>query len=186
MKKNKMDVRQMSFIAVMAALVFVTTKFLSIPIPVGAGKTQIHFGNVMCILAGLLFGAVPGGLAAGIGSMIVDLMDPMWAPEFWVTFIMKFVMGFVAGLVAHAGGKPTNTKITIAAVLGAVSYVICYLSKNYIQEAILMKQPLETVYALLVTKGITSLTNALIAMVVSVLLYNMVMPAFRRANLIKD
>ncbi len=184
--KKKLDTRQFAFIGVMAALVFVTTKFMSIPIPVGAGKTSIHLGNVMCILSGLLFGPVSGGLAAGIGSMIVDLTDPMWAPEFWVTFIMKFVMGFVAGFVAHTGGKPTKVKISIAAVLGAVSYVICYLSKNYIQEYILMKQPLETVMALLVTKGITSMTNALIAMIVSVILYNMLMPALKRANLIRD
>ncbi len=185
MKKTKYDARQFAFIGVMAALVFVTTKFLSIPIPVGAGKTSIHFGNVMCILSGLLFGPVSGGLAAGIGSMLVDLTDPLWAPEFWITFIMKFVMGFVAGLISHIGA-PTKIKTTVAAVCGAVSYVFCYLSKNYIQEAILMKQPLETVYALLVTKGVTSLTNALIAMVVSVILYNMLKPALKRANILKD
>ncbi|MBQ3588471.1 MAG: ECF transporter S component [Oscillospiraceae bacterium] len=183
MKNNK--TRNFAFIGVMAALVFVTTKFMSIPIPVGAGKTSLHLGNVMCILSGLLFGPVNGGLAAGIGSMIVDLTDPLWAPEFWVTFIMKFVMGFVAGLVSHLG-KQTKFKTTAAAVLGAVSYVFCYLSKNYIQEAILMKQPWETVSALLVTKGITSLTNALIAMVVSVLLFNMLQPALKRANILKE
>ena len=183
MKNNK--TRNFAFIGVMAALVFVTTKFMSIPIPVGAGKTSLHLGNVMCILSGLLFGPVNGGLAAGIGSMIVDLTDPLWAPEFWITFIMKFVMGFVAGLISHIG-KPTKAKVTVAAVLGAVSYVFCYLSKNYIQEAILMKQPWETVSALLITKGITSLTNALIAMVVSVLLYNMLKPALKRANILKE
>ena len=101
MKKNK--VRQFAFIGVMAALVFVTTNFLSIKIPVGAGQTQIHMGNVMCILSGLLFGPVSGGLASGIGSMLVDLMNPAWAPEFWITFINKFVMGFVAGLISHMG-----------------------------------------------------------------------------------
>ena len=101
MKKNK--VREFAFIGVMAALVFVTTNFLSIKIPVGAGQTQIHMGNVMCILSGLLFGPVAGGLASGIGSMFVDLLNPAWAPEFWITFIMKFVMGFVAGLISHLG-----------------------------------------------------------------------------------
>ena len=169
MKKNK--VRELAFIGVMAALVFVTTSFLSIKIPVGAGQTQIHMGNVMCILSGLLFGPVAGGLASGIGSMFVDLMNPAWAPEFWVTFIMKLL---------------TKTKNIIAAVVGAVSYVACYLTKNYIQEAILMKQPMETVYAILLTKAGASLTNALIAMVVSVILYNLLQPALKRARLLQD
>ena len=183
MKKNK--VRQMAFIGVMAALVFVTTNFLSIKIPIGGGQTQIHMGNVMCILSGLLFGPVAGGLASGIGSMFVDLLNPAWAPEFWVTFIMKFVMGFVAGLISHLG-KQTQTKNIVAAVCGAVSYVACYLTKNYIQEAIIMKQPIETVKAILLTKGATSLTNALIAMTVSVILFNMLQPALKRARLLQD
>ena len=183
MKRNK--VREFAFIGVMAALVFVTTNFLSIKIPVGAGQTQIHMGNVMCILSGLLFGPVAGGLASGIGSMLVDLMNPAWAPEFWVTFIMKFVMGFMAGFISHMG-KQTKVKNIVAAVVGAVSYVACYLTKNYIQEAILMKQPWETVSAILITKGAASLTNALIAMTVSVILYNMLQPALKRARLLQD
>lgn len=183
MKKNK--VREFAFIGVMAALVFVTTNFLSIKIPVGAGQTQIHMGNVMCILSGLLFGPVAGGLASGIGSMLVDLMNPAWAPEFWITFIMKFVMGFMAGLISHLG-KRSKVKNIVAAVVGAVSYVACYLTKNYIQEAIIMKQPMETVTAILLTKAGASLTNALIAMTVSVILYNLLQPALKRAHLLQD
>ncbi|MBQ8604276.1 MAG: ECF transporter S component [Oscillospiraceae bacterium] len=183
MKKNKS--RELAYIGLMAALVFVTTNFISIKIPVGAGQTQIHVGNAMCILSGLLFGPVAGGLASGIGSMFVDLLNPAWAPEFWITFIMKFVMGFMAGLVSHLG-KQTKTKNIVAAVIGAVSYVACYLTKNYIQEAILMQQPWETVSAILITKGMASFTNAMIAMVVSVLLYNILYPALKRANILKD
>jgi len=185
MKKSKYTARDFAFIGVMAALVFVTTSTLSIKIPVGAGQTQIHMGNVMCILSGLLFGPVAGGLASGIGSMFVDLMNPAWAPEFWVTFIMKFVMGFMAGLISHMG-KPSKGKNIAAAIIGAVSYVACYLTKNYIQEAILMQQPWETVSAILITKGLASFTNAMIAMTVSVILYNILKPALKRANIIKD
>lgn len=77
MKKSKFSVETLAAIGVMAALVFITTKFFAIPIPVGVGgKTQIHLGNSMCVLAGLLFGGVPGGLAAGIGTAIVDLLIP--------------------------------------------------------------------------------------------------------------
>ncbi|MEG1782136.1 MAG: ECF transporter S component, partial [Oscillospiraceae bacterium] len=100
MKKTKFDTKTLAAIGVMSALVFVATKFFSIPIPIGGGKTALQLGNVMCVLSGLLFGGLPGGLAAGIGSMIVDLTDPIWAPEFWITFIMKFAMGFAAGAIS--------------------------------------------------------------------------------------
>ena len=183
MKKNKS--RELAYIGLMAALVFVTTNFISIKIPVGGGQTQIHVGNAMCILSGLLFGPVAGGLASGIGSMFVDLLNPAWAPEFWITLIMKFAMGFMAGLISHMG-KQSNVKNIVAAIIGAVSYVICYLTKNYIQEAILMQQPWETVSAILITKGLASFTNAMIAMTVSVILYNILKPALKRANILKD
>jgi uncharacterized membrane protein len=94
-------------------------------------------------------------------------------------------MGCVAGLISHMG-KQTKVKNIVAAVCGAVSYVICYLTKNYIQEAILMKQPMETVKAILLTKAATSFTNAVIAMVVSVILFNLLQPALKRAHLLQD
>ena len=94
--KKSMDVRTIVAIGLMAALVFIFSKF-RIDIPSPLGKTGIHFGNIMCLLGGLLFGAVPGGLAAGIGSALLDLTDPVYAPEFWITFLTKFAMGFVAG-----------------------------------------------------------------------------------------
>ena len=132
MKKTKFDTKTLAAIGVMAALVFVTTKFFSIPIPIGGGKTALQLGNVMCVLSGLLFGGLPGGLAAGIGSMIVDLTDPVWAPEFWITFITKFCMGFAAGAIAHSG-KPSMARNIVAAVSGALLYVALYLSKTYRQ-----------------------------------------------------
>ncbi len=176
--------KQIVTIALMAALVFTTTKFFSIPIPVGAGKTALHLGNVLCILSGLLFGPITGGLAAGIGSMIVDLTDPLWAPEFWVTFIMKFAMGFVAGYIMKLG-KETKLKTSIAGVAGALTYFILYMGKTYITQHFILATPMETTIAVLITKGSTSLTNALIAMVASVILYYVMSPALKRANLLK-
>ncbi len=183
MKKNKMSVQMLAAIGVMSALVFITTKFLRIPIPVGVGgKTQVHLGNSMCILAGLLFGGIPGGLAAGIGTAIVDLMDPLWAPEFWISFINKFIMGFLAGSIANLGKDRTLGKNITAAIVGALSYVVLYLGKSYLQQVALGSAP-EAIKAVLLTKGITSCINAVIAVVVSVLLYHMIAPALKRRNL---
>ena len=185
MKQKKMTTEIMVGIGIMAALVFVTTKFFRIPIPVGVGgKTQVHLGNSMCILAGLLFGGLPGGLAAGVGTALVDLMDPLWAPEFWISFINKFVMGFVAGVIANMGKTRTTGKDIVAAILGALSYMALYLFKSYVQSAAL-GNPTATIITQLTTKAITSSINAVIAVIVSVTLYKLIAPALKKANLFK-
>ena len=185
MNKKKFTVRDMAMIGVMAAIVFVGNNIQLPKIPTPLGPTRIHIGNVMCILAGLLFGAVPGGLAAGIGGAIYDLMDPFYAKEFWITFILKFVMGWVAGFIANSGLK-TKVKVIMAAVIGSISYVAVYLGKTFIVEYLSMGNPWQTVAGVLITKGTASLINALLAMVISVILYYMIEPSLYRAGLIKN
>ena len=101
MKNKTFSVHDVVLTGVLAACVFVLTKFISIPIPSPLGKTALSVGNAMCILSALLFGPLTGGLAAGIGNALVDLSDPAWAPEFWITFINNFLMAFVAGIIMH-------------------------------------------------------------------------------------
>lgn len=184
MKKKKFTVKDLAMVGVMAAIVFVGNKLQLPKIPTPLGPTRIHLGNVMCILGGLLFGAVPGGLAAGIGGAIYDLTDPFFAKEFWITFILKFGMAFVAGLVAS--GKKTKLKVVIAAVIGSLSYVVLYLGKTFIVEYLVMGNPWQTVVGVLITKGTTSLINALLAMVVSVILYYMIEPALKSAGVLES
>ena len=183
MNKKKFTVRDMAMIGVMAAIVFVGNQIQLPKIPTPLGPTRIHIGNVMCILAGLLFGAVPGGLAAGIGGAIYDLMDPFYAKEFWITFILKFVMGWVAGFLANKGVK-TKARVIAAAVIGSISYVIVYLAKTFIAQYLIMGNPWQTVAGVLITKGTASLINAILAMVVSVILYYMMEPALKRTGIL--
>ena len=183
--KKKFTVRDLAMIGVMAAIVFIGNQIQLPKIPTPLGPTRIHIGNVMCILAGLLFGAVPGGLASGIGGALYDLMDPFYAKEFWITFILKFIMGWIAGFIANKGVK-TKAKVIVAAVVGAVGYVIAYLGKTVIVEYFLFGNPWQTVAGVLITKGTASLINALLAMVISVVLYYMIEPSLRRAGLVKN
>lgn len=182
--KKKFTVRDLAMIGVMAAIVFIGNQIQLPKIPTPLGPTRIHIGNVMCILAGLLFGAVPGGLASGIGGALYDLMDPFYAKEFWITFILKFIMGWIAGFIANKGTK-TKVKVIIAAVIGALGYVVAYLGKTVIVEYLVMGNPWQTVVGVLITKGTASLINALLAMVISVVLYYMIEPSLRRAGLVK-
>ena len=175
---------RLAVIGLMAAMVFVATYFLHIDIPTPLGKTMLHFGNVMCVLSGLLFGGLTGGLAAGIGSAIYDLMDPAFAPEFWITFILKFAMAFIAGTLAGRGGarhaKPP--RLIAAAIVGAVNYTALYIGKTIIVEYFVMRAEWATVWTVVVTKGSVSLFNAALAAAVSAVLAIALRPALERAG----
>lgn len=183
-KKKQIDVRQLALIGVMAALVFIFSKF-RIDIPSPLGKTGIHFGNIMCLLGGLLFGGMPGGLAAGIGSALLDVMDPVYAPEFWITFINKFVMGALAGWLgrrALAQGK--KLRVWLAAAAGSLGYVVLYIAKNILMGHYVkgFAWPVAAGEALAVKLPV-SLANGVIAVVCAVLLAQALAPALRRARL---
>ena len=184
MKTKKFTVKDLALIGVMTAIIFIGNQIQLPKIPTPLGPTRIHIGNAMCILGGLLFGAVPGGLAAGLGGAIFDLMDPFYAKEFWITFILKFALGFMAGLLSK--GDKTKVKVIFAAVVAAISYVILYLGKTFIFQYIIMSNPWQTVAGVLITKGTASLINALLAMVISVILYYMIEPSLRKAGLFND
>lgn len=183
-EKSKFSIYKLSVIGLMSAMVFVATNF-RIEIPTPLGKTMLHLGNVMCLLSGLLFGGAIGGLAAGFGSAIFDLFDPAFAPEFWITFIMKFAMGFIAGYISHMfkyNGE--NKKINIiAAICGATIYVILYISKTIILQYVILESNWEAVIAVASTKFIVSASNAIIAVVASIILTLSIRPALKSVGI---
>lgn len=184
MNNNKFSVQKLAIVGLMAAMVYVATNF-RIDIPTPLGKTMIHFGNVMCILAGLLFGGPIGGLAAGIGSAFFDLLDPAFAPEFMITFINKAALGFTAGYLAHRNGaKGSNQKQNlVAAISGAVVYVILYTAKTFISNYFIIGEKLQAVLSVVAVKSSVSLINGLIAVVVSMILATAIMPSLKAAGI---
>lgn len=182
--RKRFSTLKLAIIGLMAAMVFVATNF-RIDIPTPLGKTMLHFGNVMCILSGLLFGPLTGGLAAGFGSAMFDLFDPTFAPEAWITFIMKFAMGYIAGYIAYSNGRNGENKTfnTIAAVLGAISYVILYICKTFIMNYFIIGDKLEAVIAVTITKATVSSVNAIIAVIASLALALAIRPALKAAGI---
>lgn len=183
-KKTSFSTRQIVMIGLMAALVFIFSKF-RIDIPSPLGKTGIHFGNIMCLLAGMLFGALPGGLAAGIGSALLDLSDPAYAPEFWITFLTKFAMGYMAGFLGfHACQQGKRAQVWLASVVGSMTYVVFYGLKNIIMGHFVKGFPWEAAIAETLSLKIpVSLANGLVAVVCAAILVQLVAPALRRARL---
>lgn len=183
---KKFDVRGIALTGVLAAAVFVLTKFISIPIPSPLGKTALSVGNAMCILSALLFGPLTGGLAAGVGNALVDLSDPAWAPEFWITFINKFLMAFVAGLILHKvrlGSE--NVRAWFAGLFGALTYCLLYVTKNILSGVFVKGFTWEVAVAeTLAVKLPVTLANAMIAMVCAGLLYIVLKQPLRKAHVL--
>jgi len=171
--------RRLAVTGLLSALVFI---FSWIQIPIGQ-VARIHLGNVFCALSGLLFGPLTGGLASGFGSVLFASPTPAYIAESWITFITKFFIGFLAGAIAHRGETRTTAKDLLGAAVGSVAYIILYLTKSFIFMTI-EGQAQGAIVTQLWTKGAASLTNAVLAVVASVLLAKALRPSLRRAGLI--
>lgn len=176
--KSKISLYDIIVTALMAAIVFVVTSFLSIKIPTPAGQTMIKLANAFMLLAGMLFGGWRGGLAAGLGSMFYDFTDPNYVAEAWLTFLRFFLMGAICGGIAWAGGaqgrKPARN--LVAGVIASVFSTVFYIVKGIV---VLLLGGSAFLPALIAqsTKIVSSSINIVIAVVVSMALA----PTLRRA-----
>ncbi len=181
---KKLSIKQIAFVGIMAALVYVTSAYLQISIPTAIGSTRLHIGNVMCLLSGLLLGAVPGGLAAGIGSMFFDLTNPVYIASAPFTFVFKFLMAWVCGMIAGRSNTPKTWRCIVGAVVGALCYVVLYLGKSFIEDHFVLGLPLDAVVLTVTQKGLVSTVNGIIAAAVSVPLFLTLRPLLKRAKLL--
>lgn len=159
-----------AFMGLMTALCFVSN-YLQIQIPaIGSLKTRIHFGNVFCLLSGLLLGGLNGGLAAGLGAFLFDLLDPQFISGAPITFVFKFAMAAVCAAVAYHGGRKgkNNRWNLIGAVCGSLTYSVLYLAKNFITDLWIQRLEMNVVMINLWTKMGTTLVNGLLAVVIAV------------------
>ena len=179
---NKPSVRMIADVSILAAMVYVTSAFLQIPIPTPIGSTRLHLGNVMCLLSGMLLGPWYGGLAAGFGSMLFDLLNPAYIASAPFTFVFKFAMAAVCSLVIGARSDKKRWCL-LGSFTGAITYVILYLGKSFAESYLVLGVPFETVWLTLVQKGTVSTINGIIAATVSVPLFFALRSALRKAEL---
>lgn len=197
MKNDK--IKRLVIIALMAALVLV---FSLIQIQVAEGA-RVHLGNGMCLLAGLMFSPIASGLAAGIGSLFFDLLFyPTSIPfEFLITFTTKFIMAFICSFtfrtLAGVNKKAPEDKIKgsliddyevlsklksitehsfiiFASILGEIVYIILYMGKSFVDNYIVLGQSFEATKVLMLIKLGSSTLNALFAVVMASIFYQIV------------
>ena len=169
--KNK-KLAKIVAVGLMAALVFVGN-YLQIKIPNGVLITRIHFGNSMCLLAGLLFGPVVGGLASGIGAGLYDLLDPVYIISAPFTFLSKFAMGFICGYIAKSSRRLKNeaAHIALGAIAGQLTYIILYVTRTYAVQKLVYLAATQVAVTTSLTNLLTSTVNAVVAVAVSIPLY---------------
>lgn len=113
-------------IALMAAMAFVVTYLVEIPV---GTKAVLHLGDTIVFTGAVLFGKKKAGIAAAIGMGMFDLLSPyaIWAP---ITVIAKGLMGFIAGAIAYRNGF--NGDKTSNNIVGFVAAGIWMIFAYYI------------------------------------------------------
>ncbi len=106
--------------SMLAALIFVITFLVAIPVP--STSAYVNIGDSVIYCAGLLVGGPWAAAAAGIGSMLADwaVGVPIYMPA---TLIIKALMGFVCAKIAKNGKLPL---FILGCVTGGAIMVLGY------------------------------------------------------------
>ena len=192
MMNKSVTTRKLVFAALLAALCYIGFSYFRIDIPVGSEKTAFHLGNVFCVLAALLIGGFWGGMSGAVGMTIADLTTGYVtsAPK---TFLLKLCIGLIAGFVAHkvfhiSSDEKRKVSLPVATVLSCVAGmafnvvadpVVGYFYKTYILG---VPQSVASIWAKM--GAITTLVNAIVAVIVASVFYLALRPALKRTNLL--
>jgi uncharacterized membrane protein len=117
MRGNRDKIKKLVVTAMFAALIFVVTFLVRIPLPF-AGSGYLNIGDVMIYLSAFILGGPLAGLAAALGSSLADLASG-YVVYMLPTFIIKGAMGFGAGSI-HAKMKNLPGYLFGNAVAGVI------------------------------------------------------------------
>src|SRR5690606_26021767 len=90
--------------SLLIALVFVSTVFLNIKLPIRANGGLVHLGTAMLFIASILFGPKKGAIAGSFGMALFDIVGGwlVWTP---ITFIARGLQGYIVGKIAWSGNR---------------------------------------------------------------------------------
>lgn len=190
--KKKFTVREITLIAVMAALSFVAYSFLRIPNVFGTGSS-FHLGNTFTALTAMLLDGVSGGLAGAIGLALADIFagDPGYAIT---TFVLKFLIGLCCGFFSHKvfklkdcsqkDGKRYFIIVAVCAFSGLLLNVFTDPFLGYFRNIYIFGQDVSIATVWTKIAGGVTLINSLLSTVCAFILYVALRPALEKAHLI--
>ncbi len=125
-----LDVKLLATAGVLAALIFVLTYFLKIPVING----YIHLGDSLVFFTALLVNPFYGFLAAGIGAFLADILGgyTQYAiPSFFIKGIMSLIVYFVYNFMRKES-KTTGKRLNrFLAILVASAIASCFMVLGY-------------------------------------------------------
>ncbi|MEB2631903.1 ECF transporter S component [Peribacillus frigoritolerans] len=120
--------------AMLIALVFLSTFFLNIKLPIAANGGLVHLGTAMLFIASILFGPKNAALAGAIGMGLFDIVGgwTLWAP---ITIVARGLQGYIVGKIAWSKGRNgTSIAFNVIATIVSIPFMIAVY---YIGEGIL-------------------------------------------------
>ena len=87
------------------------------------------------------------------------------------------------GEAKSAMKKTWITIFNVCIILALLTYVVLYVLKTFVQNRLVLGYEMEAVMTTVVTKGVTSLTNGIIAVVVAVILNKAIRPSLEKAGI---
>ena len=190
--KTTILTRKVVIAALMAAMCYIGFSYFRIDIPVGTEKTAFHLGNVFCVLAALLIGGFWGGMSGAVGMTIADLTSGYVtsAPK---TFLLKLCIGLVAGFVAHKLfhiSKDTERKVslplatTLSCLAGMGFNIVADPVVGYFYKTYVLGVPQDAAAIWAKMGAVTTLVNAVVAVIAATIFYLALRPALKRSNLL--
>jgi len=125
MKQNNRSL-QLSLAAMMAALIFVATSFIKLPVSLTQG--YIHLGDGFILLGAALLGH-PAIIAAALGSALADLLGG-YTMYILPTFVIKGAVAVIA-VVFMTGERPLWVRI-LGMILAEAVMVLGYLVAEWL------------------------------------------------------
>jgi uncharacterized membrane protein len=193
MNINNSKAYKVAMTGLFAALSYVVFTFMQVKITLpGGDATSIHLGNAVVVLGALLLGGPLGGLAGAIGMSIGDLFDPVYITYVPKTFVLKLCIGLITGLIAHKIGKISTCNDSkkvfkwslLAAIAGLLFNVIFDPLVGYYYKLLILGRPAADL-TLAWNVASTSI-NAVTSTIVSVVVYNALRPALKKAGLLPE
>ena len=127
-KHSRVTLRRLIFSAVFAAIIFVATSYLKVPLPV---MGYVHLGDGIIFLAATLLPMPYAIIAAAIGASFADLMAG-YSQYILATFILK---ALTAACFSSGKGKSLSFR-NLTAIIPAI---IINVGGYYLYEALLYK-----------------------------------------------
>ncbi|NLK96104.1 MAG: ECF transporter S component [Clostridiales bacterium] len=121
MEKTQRKTKDITKIAILAAMIYLGTYFIKIPSPNG----YAHLGDCMIFVSVLILGYKKGALAGAIGASLSDFLGGYMQ---WVvpTFFIKGIMAIIMGIIAEKLFPKFKYGWLVGATIGGIFQIVAY------------------------------------------------------------